>query len=105
MCAVSALFAARHAKLTHRANIDLCFPQWYNLPPMSSTGTQTAEEYPSKPYIDPVTNDLRSPFDCDPKYHYWKGGQSVLKTLEELGAPPEVMHHFNRKDIYGRKEE
>jgi hypothetical protein len=38
---------------------------------------------PKKPYF---TSDgtLRIPFDSDPKYHWWKGGQSVKKTIAEL---------------------
>jgi hypothetical protein len=38
---------------------------------------------PTKPYF---TSDgtLRIPFDSDPKYHWWKGGQSVKKTIAEL---------------------
>lgn len=42
-----------------------------------------------EPYIS-ARGELIIPFDCDPRYHYWAGGQSVAATLRELGAPPEV---------------
>jgi hypothetical protein len=44
---------------------------------------------PTRPYF---TSDgtLRIPFDSDPKYHWWNGGQSVKKTIAELrGEIPE----------------
>lgn len=31
------------------------------------------------------------PHESDEKYHWWAGGQSIAKTLEELNAPPEVL--------------
>ena len=30
------------------------------------------------------------PFDSDPKYHWWKGGQSVKQTLAEVRAKLEA---------------
>ena len=30
--------------------------------------------------------DLSIPFDSDPRYHWWKGGQSVKATIAELKA-------------------
>jgi hypothetical protein len=46
-------------------------------------GTPAPPAKPKKPYF---TSDgtLRIPFDSDPKYHWWKGGQSVNKTIAEL---------------------
>ena len=35
------------------------------------------------PCIEPDGN-LVIPFDSDPKYHWWKGGQSVEETIAEL---------------------
>ncbi len=64
---------------------------------MSSASPQPAQEYPSKPSLKP-DGTLVIPHDCDPKYQYWKGGQTVLKTLEELGAPPEVMQRYKREE-------
>jgi hypothetical protein len=41
------------------------------------------------PYID-ATGTLVIPFDSDPKYYWWAGGQTVAATLTELGASPDV---------------
>ncbi len=45
------------------------------------------------PYLD-ERGTLIIPTDSDPKYHYWKGGQSVVTTLKELNAPLEVIRRF-----------
>ena len=37
------------------------------------------------PYLTPG-GDLVIPFDSDPKYHWWKSGQSVKATIAELKA-------------------
>ena len=37
------------------------------------------------PYLTPG-GDLVIPFDSDPKYHWWKGGQSVEQTRAEVLA-------------------
>ncbi|WYD81867.1 MAG: hypothetical protein V8K32_05660 [Candidatus Electrothrix gigas] len=37
------------------------------------------------PFLDDQGR-LRIPGDCDLKYRYWQGGQSVFATLLELGA-------------------
>lgn len=44
------------------------------------------------PYVCTTTAgyELRIPSDCDPKYKYWDGGQSVATTLAELDAPKEL---------------
>lgn len=65
---------------------------------MSSATPQPAPEFPSTPYIK-SDGTLIIPDDCDPKYQYWKGGQTVLKTLEELHAPPEVMRAYQREEV------
>ena len=36
-----------------------------------------------KPYLDDG-GELQIPFDCEQRYHWWSGGQSVKETLEEL---------------------
>jgi hypothetical protein len=46
-----------------------------------------------KPYID-KHGVLVIPFDGDPKYHWWAGGQSVIVTLLELTAPLEVIARY-----------
>lgn len=35
------------------------------------------------PYFD-STSDIVIPFNSDPKYHYWSGGQSLYQTIKEL---------------------
>lgn len=47
----------------------------------------------TNPYLD-ERGTLIIPTDSNPKYHYWKGGQSVVTTLKELGAPLEVLRRF-----------
>lgn len=39
----------------------------------------------STPYIDNAGNVI-VPFNADPKYHFWNGGQSLSKTLLEIKA-------------------
>jgi len=41
------------------------------------------------PYIDP-TGTMIIPFSADPKYHFWNGGQTLLKTLLELNATEDI---------------
>jgi hypothetical protein len=49
---------------------------------------------PSCPYLT-EGGELIIPFDCNPKYHYWKpGGQSLALTLAELDAPAEVWRRY-----------
>jgi predicted glycosyl hydrolase (DUF1957 family) len=42
------------------------------------------------PYIN-EHGVLVIPFDCNPKFHWWAGGQSVLETLRELNASKAVI--------------
>ena len=51
----------------------------------------------NRPYVD-KHSVLVIPFDSDPKYHWWAGGQSVLKTLRELRAPKEVIAMYGPGD-------
>jgi hypothetical protein len=51
------------------------------VPEMAATAAQP--ERPKKPHFTPG-GTLVIPFDSDPKYHWWKGGQSVKKTIAEL---------------------
>ena len=41
------------------------------------------------PYID-HNGIIIIPFNSDPKYHYWNGGQPLSATLLELNAPEDV---------------
>lgn len=43
---------------------------------------KAAEDKP-KPYLD-TGGDPIVPFGSDPKYHWWKGGQTLEQTIEEL---------------------
>lgn len=43
----------------------------------------------SHPYLTRA-GVLVIPFDCDRRYRWWAGGQSILRTVDELGAPPAV---------------
>ena len=45
------------------------------------------------PYIK--DNELIIPVDSEPKYHYWKGGQSIIATLGELDAPAHVFKKYS----------
>jgi hypothetical protein len=42
-----------------------------------------------KPYVA-RDGELVIPFDSDPRYHYWNGGQSIDATLKELGAGEKI---------------
>ena len=46
-----------------------------------------------KPYIK-ENGELIIPFDCEPKYRWWAGGQSVRATLLELNAQQEVLCNY-----------
>ena len=46
-----------------------------------------------KPYLD-AQGVLVIPFNSDPRYHWWAGGQHVLETLRELNAPLEVRARY-----------
>lgn len=50
-------------------------------------------EYVTKPYLD-SNGDLRIQFNSDPKYHWWKCGQSLLETLRELDASEETIRKY-----------
>ena len=47
----------------------------------------------ARPYLD-EQGVLVIPFDSDPRYHWWAGGQHVLETLRELNAPPKVLVRY-----------
>jgi hypothetical protein len=38
--------------------------------------------------------ELVIPFDADPRFHWWSGGQSLADTLAEVHAPPEVVRRY-----------
>ena len=41
------------------------------------------------PYIE-HTGTMIIPFNADPKYQYWNGGQPLSDTLLELNAPEDI---------------
>ena len=45
------------------------------------------------PYIN-EQGVLVIPFDSEPKYHWWAGGQTILETLRELRAPNEMIAKY-----------
>lgn len=45
------------------------------------------------PYIN-KSGTLVIPFNSDPKYHWWNGGQSIRDTLRELGASDEIIRKY-----------
>ena len=53
------------------------------------SGSAPLPERPREPFLT-VDGDLSIPFDSDPKYHWWKGGQSVKQTLAEVKARAEA---------------
>ncbi len=68
--------------------------------PEDNTEPSSAERNhikPRMPYIN-SHGSLIIPFDSDPKYHYWNGGQSLIQTLQELNADEETINRY--KSIY-----
>ena len=68
-----------------------------------------SDEKDSVPYRLPYVTaggDLVIPFDSDPKYHWWKTGQSVEQTRAEVLARTEAEGgRKNRSNKFaGRKE-
>lgn len=48
------------------------------------------------PYIDQSGNII-VPFDADPRYHFWNGGQSLATTLLEIHATEKIWNkHFEK---------
>jgi hypothetical protein len=48
-----------------------------------------------------VTGTIIIPFSADPKYHFWNGGQPLLKTLLELNAPENIWGKHTEKPYPG----
>ncbi len=54
----------------------------------------------SEKYVIPYINnngDLIIPFEADPKYFYWKGGQALESTLNELNPSDAVWNRYSSK--------
>lgn len=60
-------------------------------PPPSRSNSENSRGVPvhAKPYLN-ARGELIIPCDCDARYRYWAGGQSIAATLRELNAPREV---------------
>lgn len=52
------------------------------------------------PYIDNSEN-MVIPFNADPKYHYWNGGQPLSDTLMELNTPEDIWSKHIEKPYPG----
>jgi hypothetical protein len=53
------------------------------------------------PYIDHA-GTMIIPFSADPKYHFWNGGQPLLKTLLELNAPEDIWGKHTEQPYPGK---
>lgn len=56
----------------------------------------------SSPHIN-ARGEIIIPFECDPKYHWWAGGQSIRETLRELHASAEVLARYLESDLTVRQ--
>ena len=57
-----------------------------------------------RPKVIPYITDCGSlviPFDSDPKYHYWAGGQSLEKTLLEVKVTLGVWKQYSARSYPG----
>jgi len=52
------------------------------------------------PYIH-HTGEIIIPFNSDPKYHFWNGGQHLTDTLLELNASEDVWNKHTLKPFPG----
>ena len=52
------------------------------------------------PYIDENGNVI-IPFNSDPQYHSWKGGQILSDTLRELKVTEEIWKKHSEKSYLG----
>ena len=64
----------------------------------------TSQDTLSAPYID-HTGTVVIPFNADPKYHFWAGGQHLAATLMELDASEDVWYRHIHLKPYPREKE
>ena len=57
---------------------------------LREAGPDKVKAVQKMPYID-EHGILAIPFNCNPRFWWWAGGQSILETLRELRAPGEVI--------------
>ena len=56
------------------------------------------------PYID-SSGSIVIPFNSDPQYHFWKGGQDLSATLQEMKVTEELWKkHFLDKPYPGKDD-
>ena len=53
------------------------------------------------PHID-NSGTIVIPFNADPKYQYWNGGQPLLETLLELKAPEDIWRKHTERQYPGK---
>ena len=88
-------FVRQARELQKRADADISYvstPNGDESPNRSQFSPNLASTH-AKPYITPK-GDLIISFDNDSKYHWWRGGQSVLRTLVELGAREDILDRY-----------
>ena len=82
----------------------LSFPLWLQLlVAQISTSTKRIINIMTNkdnPYID-HTGTIIIPFNADPKYHYWNGGQRLSETLLELNVPEDIWKKHSEKPYLG----
>jgi hypothetical protein len=54
----------------------------------------------NNPYIDDSGN-IVVPFNADPKYHFWNGGQSLADTLMEINVTENIWSKHIEKPYPG----
>jgi hypothetical protein len=54
----------------------------------------------NNPYIDDSGN-IVVPFNADPKYHFWNGGQSLADTLMEINVTENIWSKHIEKPYLG----
>ena len=60
---------------------------------LKEAGPDKVKAVQKMPYID-EHGILVMPFNCNPKYWWWAGGQTIIETLRELNAPNEVIAKY-----------
>lgn len=62
-----------------------------------------SENFP-EPYIR-TSGDLVIPFDSHPRYHWWRGGQSISQTRTEFEAAKQTLnrHSLHKKRAHGNE--
>jgi hypothetical protein len=100
--------AIRESKKLKEELDTLDFVQWMERrdlqKPPSKGKVETAKRLGGAPKIKPLRKPYMNkdgtlviPFDSNPQYHWWAGGQSIADTLAELSVPTEVWEQYSSK--------